>query len=260
VDRRRFAPSAADWAAVDLEAAARAAFAYLPAAAAIRVKVYPAIKPQPNTFVFETRTDPAIFFYLDPEVTAAKFHNTLVHEFHHIGIGGICPETPDTADAETALAWVGGFAVGRAMLAAAGAPYGHPHATSDSSERVVWDRDVARVSQDLPRLEEFFLAVADGRLRGDEQNRAGMAFINTDTVPQGPFYTVGYIMARTVESELGRDRLVRSSCDQLAFLAEYNEAAASYGRRTGESLPLWSATLLKRLQPAASAGRARQDS
>src|SRR3990172_11772713 len=67
----------AAWVTVDLTSAARHAFAYLPDAASIRVKVYPSIKPRSNTFVFETRTDPAIFFYLDPAVSPAKFENTL---------------------------------------------------------------------------------------------------------------------------------------------------------------------------------------
>ncbi|MGH7554833.1 MAG: DUF5700 domain-containing putative Zn-dependent protease, partial [Longimicrobiales bacterium] len=132
------------WATVDLATAARRALVYLPEQASIRVKVYPSIKPRTNTFVFEPRTDPAIFYYLDSAVSPAKFENTLIHEFHHIGHASACPEP--TLDArvedrnrELAVAWMGGFAEGRAVLAAAAATDVHSHATSDSSERAVWD-------------------------------------------------------------------------------------------------------------------------
>jgi hypothetical protein len=143
------------------------------------------------------------------------------------------------------------------MLAAAGGPGVHPHATSGAAERGVWERDVAQVGQDMRRLEEFFLAVANGGLRGEQQDRAGMSFIATDTVPQGPFYTVGYVLASTVEAELGRDRLVRTSCDPVTFLRDYNEAAARRNRGAGERLPLWSERLLRRFQEPASSRSTR---
>jgi hypothetical protein len=54
------------WKHADLTAAARRALAYLPDQARIRAKIYPVIKPQDNSFVFEVTTDPAIFLYLDP--------------------------------------------------------------------------------------------------------------------------------------------------------------------------------------------------
>jgi hypothetical protein len=252
LDRRAALHEAlAKWASINLSDAAMRAFAYLPDEARIRVKVYPSIKPRPNTFVFEPRIDPAIFFYLDPAVSPAKFENTLIHEFHHIGHASACPEPVPSAqendrDLSTALAWMGGFAEGRAVLAAAGAPEVHPHAVSDPSERAVWDRDVANVERDMRRLEEFFLALAAGRLSDEEQNRRGMSFISADTVPQGAYYTVGYVMARTVESQFGRARLVRSSCNPRMFIADYNEAAAL--SVSGEpKLPLWSEALIRRL-------------
>jgi hypothetical protein len=237
----------AAWASVDLTAAARRAFAYLPAHASIRVKVYPSIKPRTNTFVFEPRTDPAIFFYLDPSVSPGKFENTLAHEFHHIGLASACPESADTSALASVVAWMGGFAEGRAVLAAAGSPDAHPHATSDAAERAGWERDYANAARDLRRLEEFYQALADGALAEDEQTRQGMAFVTSEGVPQGPFYTVGYLMAKTIEQQLGRDRLVASTCDPPRFLADYNEAAARHHRATGEALPLWSEALLRRV-------------
>jgi hypothetical protein len=240
------------WATVDLRTAAERAFAYLPDHARIRVKVYPSIKPRTNTFVFETRTDPAIFYYLDPAVSPARFENTLIHEFHHIGVASACAEPAPGApvgdpNIEAALRWIGGFAEGRAVLAAAGAPDVHPHVTSDPSERAVWERDVANVERDMRRLEEFFLALVAGTVAEEEQTRRGMSFVGTESVPQGPLYTVGYVVARTVESQLGRARLVQSTCDPRTSLADYNEAAARLNRTADTKLPLWSDTLLARL-------------
>src|SRR5215813_602655 len=56
------------------------ALAYLPKDATVRAKIYPVIKPRENSFVFDVKDDPAIFLYLDPAVSAAKFENTLAHE------------------------------------------------------------------------------------------------------------------------------------------------------------------------------------
>lgn len=245
------------WASVDLMAAARRAFTYLPDHATIRVKVYPSIKPRTNTFVFEPRTDPAIFFYLDPAVSPAKFENILAHEFHHIGLASACPESVDTTALAAVVAWMGGFAEGRAVLAAAGSPDAHPHATSDRAEHAIWERDYANVARDMRRLEEFYHTVADGALADDELTRRGMAFVNTDSVPQGPFYTVGYLMARTVEQQLGRERLVASTCDPPRFLADYNEAAARHNRAARAQLPLWSEALLRRVGGVRAEGGGR---
>jgi len=68
------------WKQADLTAAAQRALAYLPARTRLRAKIYPVIKPKTNSFVFELETDPAIFLYLDPELTPAQFENTVAHE------------------------------------------------------------------------------------------------------------------------------------------------------------------------------------
>ncbi|HEU0078629.1 MAG TPA: DUF5700 domain-containing putative Zn-dependent protease [Longimicrobiaceae bacterium] len=238
------------WRAADLTAAARRAFAYLPAGATIRAKVYPSIKPRTNSFVWEARTDPAIFLYLDPELPAAKFENTVAHELHHVGVGTVCPADPDTTlprGLRDALAWMGGFAEGRAVLAAAGGPDVHPHAASSAAERAVWERDMANAERDVRRMEGFFLELLDGELPEEEQSRRGMAFVVSDSVPQGSFYTVGWLMASTVERRLGRERLVASLCDPRAFLADYQQAAREESRSAPKPLPLWSDELLRRI-------------
>jgi hypothetical protein len=75
-----------------------------------------------------------------------------------------------------------------------------------NSERAVWERDFASVGEDLPRLEAFFGALLDGKLSEEERNRQGMSFISTEEVPQGGYYTVGWLMSAVVERKLGRKR------------------------------------------------------
>jgi hypothetical protein len=240
----------AEWRKVDPTEAARRAFAYLPESAVIRARVYPSIKPRTNSFVFEPSTNPAIFLYLDPKVGPAKLENTIAHELHHIGVASVCRDTPADAapkNVKAALSWMSGFAEGRAVLAAAGSADVHPHAASDTADRAVWERDFAKVGEDLRRLESFFLAILEDKLTEEERDRRGMSFIATDEVPQGPFYTVGWLMASTVERELGRKRLVESLCDPAMFLSEYNRAASAQVKSGGGPLPLWSDTFLGRL-------------
>lgn len=241
----------ARWVAADPTAAARAAFLYLPAHARIRATVYPAIKPRTNSFVFEPRTNPAIFLYLDPAVSAPKFANTMAHELHHLGYANACPDPPPDSTVPSGVRaardWMGGFAEGRAVLAAAGGPDVHPHATSDSAERAVWERDVALVPRDLARLETFYLDLLEGRLSDEAARERGFTFVATDSVPQGAFYTVGWYMAAVVERELGRERLVATTCDPARFLSDYNRAAARVAARGEPPPPRWSDALLARV-------------
>jgi hypothetical protein len=150
----------ARWKLADATRAGSLALAYLPKDANIQAKIYPVIKPRENSFVFDVKTDPAIFLYLDPAVTREKFENTLAHELHHIGFGAACPRK-DAAektsqlpkDQQTLLTWIGGFGEGFAMLAAAGGPDVHPHAVSSAEDRARWDRDVANFNEDLKQVE-----------------------------------------------------------------------------------------------------------
>ncbi len=236
-----------DWRRADTAAAARLAQAYLPAGTRIRAALYPVIKPQTNSFVFETGTDPAIFMYLDPNVTRAKLENTLAHELHHIGYASACAGASSEDASEgvrTAMTWAGAFGEGLAMLAAAGGPAVHPHAVSSTRERARWDRDVANVSQDLKRLEAFFLDVIEARLTGDAVRDAAMGFFGV----QGPWYTVGWSMAVTIEEINGRERLLEVMCDPRLLIATYN-AAAMESTTSGKPRPLWSEALMTRLGP-----------
>jgi putative zinc-dependent peptidase DUF5700 len=225
----------------DVNAAARRALAYLPPGARIETKLYPMIKPATNSFVYGFGTDPAMFLYVDPAQSAAQFENQLAHELHHIGFATSCPAVDRTGLSETqrvVLERMGGFGEGLAMLAAAGGPRVHPHATSDSADRARWDRDVANVPADLERLQRYFLDALDGRLVTADSIRAvAMTFYGV----QGPWYTVGWRMAATIEERLGRARLVAAICDPRRLLATYDEAAR------GDE-PRWSDVLLAKLR------------
>jgi len=237
-----------DWRKADTQAASRLAQAYLPAGTRIRATLYPVIKPQSNSFVFETSTDPAIFMYLDPNVPHSKLENTLAHELHHIGYASACADDSSETTAEgvkAAMTWAGAFGEGLAMLAAAGGPAVHPHAVSPPGERARWDKDVANVAQDMKRVETFFLDVIEGRLTGEDAIRdVAMGFFGV----QGPWYTVGWSMAATIEEVNGRERLLAVMCDPRLLLATYNTAAMQ-STASGKPKPLWSEALMTRLGP-----------
>lgn len=233
----------AKWKRADLTRSGELALAYLPAGARIRAKIYPVIKPRDNSFVFDVKTDPAIFLYLDPSVSQKKFENTLAHELHHIGYGSGCPTAETTSaiaklspNAQAVLRWTGGFGEGFAMLAAAGGPANHPHDVSEAADRARWDKDVANFNADLKKVESFFVSVLDGKLTGDEVNRQGFSFFGV----QGPWYTVGWRMTALIEETFGKKRLIEVMCDQRLLLATYNEAATIYNRKAKEPLATWS--------------------
>ncbi|HKR10797.1 MAG TPA: DUF5700 domain-containing putative Zn-dependent protease [Pyrinomonadaceae bacterium] len=237
----------AKWKRADVTRSGELALAYLPAGARIRAKIYPVIKPRDNSFVFDVKTDPAIFLFLDPSVSQKKFENTLAHELHHIGYGGGCP-TAETAaaiaklspNAQAVLTWIGGFGEGFAMLAAAGGPSIHPHDVSEAAERARWDQDMLNFNTDLKKVESFFAGVLEGKLTGDEISKQGFSFFGT----QGPWYTVGWRMTSLIEETFGRKRLIEVMCDQRLLLATYNEAATIYNRKAKDPLVMWSDTVV----------------
>ncbi len=241
-----------DWSRLALDGVGRLALAYLPEGATLRGPIYPVIKKSTNSFVFELDTDPAIFLYVDPEVGAAKFANTLTHELHHIGSNSACGELPGVEqlnpDVRNAVDWLSGFGEGLAMLAAAGGPEVDPQAASDPEQKATWARNLARFDEDLVRLEAFFLDVAAGKLSDEERRQQGFTLINTDEAPQGAFYTVGWQMAAMVEQSLGREIIVRSVCDPRELLVAYNQVASASAAETAPPPALWSEMLLAKLR------------
>jgi hypothetical protein len=231
------------WAKEDLVSGARHVLLYLPDEAFIRAKVYIVIKPQTNSFVWEVATDPAIFLYLDSDVTAAKFANTVAHELHHIGYSSVKSGTNENLSpaAHRAVEWMGAFGEGFAMLAAAGSPDIHPHAESPQKDRARWDLDMANFDSDLKAVDRFFRDVIEGRLKTEREiNERGFSFFGI----QGPWYTVGYRMAVVIERHEGRVRLIECMSDPRRLLATYNRVAAELNARGGERLALFSPELL----------------
>ena len=235
------------WRSLDIHGAAERASAYLPRAAHIRASIYPVIKRSTNSFVFELDSDPAIFVHIDPERPIEELENVLAHELHHVGSAACPPPSGiDTlpAPAKRAVEWLSGLGEGLAVLAAAGGPDVHPHASSGARAWSVWERDVANFNRDVGRIEAFFTKLMAGDLAASEQREALFALINTDEVPQGPFYTVGWKMAALVERVRGPDVVVDAVCDPRLLLSAYNEIAASLSLPDGDSLALWSPEFL----------------
>ncbi|HEY0115455.1 MAG TPA: DUF5700 domain-containing putative Zn-dependent protease [Allosphingosinicella sp.] len=230
--RTALAETLTRWRAADLASAAARAAAYLPAGSRIKATIFPMIKPRPNSFVFDLENDPAIFLYLDPAVPPERFTNIVAHELHHIGFASACSGRSPRQLAPAAAAieqWSSALGEGVAMLAAAGGPEVHPHASSPAEDRARWDGDVARFDSDFARLASFFSDIGEGRLTGDPLQRQAMSFFGV----QGPWYTVGWRMAQLIEREFGREALVPALCNRHALFLVYNLAAA---RR---SLPQW---------------------
>jgi Putative zinc dependent peptidase (DUF5700) len=230
------------WKSIDVNAVAQKPLEYLPQDARINAKIYPVIKPRENSFVFDVKTDPAIFLYLDPNVSKQKFENTLAHELHHIGYGTACPKGQASEqikqkplNVQTVIHYLGAFGEGFAMLAAAGGPDIHPHAVSDKNDRERWDRDVANFNEDLKKVEKFFLDVLANRLSEEEISKTVSSFFGV----QGPWYTVGWKMCVLIEKTFGRAALIDAMCDQRKLLPLYNRAATKYQPKSDSRLALW---------------------
>jgi hypothetical protein len=247
--REALQETVADWRALDLEAAAARALAYLPAGSTLRGTIYLVIKRATNSFVFEVDTDPAIFLYVDPEIGTAKLANTLAHELHHIGGSRNCAQPEGynelPPEARDAVDWLSAFGEGLAMLAAAGGPDVDPQAASGATERAAWQRDLAHFDRDVERLGAFFSAIVRGELSDEERRQQGFSFINTDEVPQGAFYTVGWKMAAEIERRKGHEMVVAAVCDPRILLTAYNEVTA--GAPGDSATPPWRRELIDRL-------------
>jgi hypothetical protein len=129
------------------------------------------------------------------------------------------------------------------MLTAAGGPGAHPHAVSEPEERARWDRDMQNAEADLERLEAFFLATLDEELTEEETRKTAFSFYGV----QGPWYTVGWLMAVTIEEVFGRPRLIECFCDPRRLLGTYNAAAREHNGEGADPLPLWSDSVVSRL-------------
>lgn len=247
----RLRNSVDDWKAIDVSTAARRAAAYLPAGLPLRATLFPVVKQRSNSFVFDLDADPAIFMFVGGDPTSEeKLANTLAHELHHVGTAR-CPQPAgyDTLEppVQRAVDWLSAFGEGVAMLAAAGSPDIHPHASSPPREWAVWERDVARFDPDLVSLEAFFQSILDGVGTEESQRQELFSFINTEDVPQGAFYTVGWKMAAMIERVAGREALVAAICDPRELLSRYNAVSSEISREPDAELARWSPAFLRAL-------------
>jgi hypothetical protein len=231
------------WTDAAIAAAAERALAYLPAGSTFRATIFPMIKIKPNTFVFDLDKDPSLFYALNPDEPPVKFANTLAHEMNHIGLAQNCPveKLPGTPGVQAMRRWVGSFGEGLAMLAAAGGPNFHPHAESSAKERALWDSEAAKFGDYVRQQNGFFRSVVAGTA-GDQQT-VDKAMFGYFGEAQGPWYTVGYRMAVTIERNLGRPSVVDSFCHPSKLLQTYNRAAALEQKRTGKRLAIWDPAL-----------------
>jgi hypothetical protein len=232
-----------EWRRADFQGIASRMLAYLPSRATVRATVYPVIKPQHNSFVWELDKDPAVFFYLDPAISAAQFENNAAHELHHVGLHSISREYETLIarlpeQVRLAADLMGCFGEGFAMLAAAGSPDIHPHVASSPEDRRRWDRDMAGFDSDLRTVDGFFRDVASGKLSSGEANDRAMAFFGV----QGPWYTVGYRMAASVERQYGRQALLECMEDPRKLLATWNQIAAGNAKWSDDLLQAVEAT------------------
>ncbi|MBA2734284.1 MAG: hypothetical protein H0U54_15570 [Acidobacteria bacterium] len=250
----------AAWKHADMTEAGRRALAYLKKDTRIRAKIYPMIKPRENSFVFDVKNDPAIFLYLDPGKSKEIFETELAHELHHIGYISSCPSRQTSEEmarlpqtAQNVLTWVSAFGEGFAVLAAAGGVKAHPHAASLPEDRARWDREMTNVNEDFKKVEKFFVDVLENRLTEEERVKMARSFYGV----QGPWYTVGWKMAVTIEKAYGRAKLIECMCDQRKLLSTYNKAAAKHNRSTREPLALWSSSLVKTIGESKGLAHAR---
>ena len=240
--RASLADAVAHWSTVDLDAIASRVFAYLPADAKLVATIYPVIKPKPNSFVNFDDHGAAIFVSVDPARSAEDFDNTIAHELHHIGFASIkdapCSAAPAICEARK---WSGAFGEGFAMLAAAGGSEIHPHRFSPPADRARWDHDVAAFDADLAKLQAFFTDVLSGKLDSAAAGEAAGELYGV----QGPWYTVGWVMASSIERCFGRPRLIEAMHRSWTVLGLWNETRARCPTKTGTATAVWDPAVVR---------------
>ncbi|HLJ75229.1 MAG TPA: DUF5700 domain-containing putative Zn-dependent protease [Thermoanaerobaculia bacterium] len=220
-----------DWRRADLDGAAKRALAYLPPGAKIAATVYPVIKPQHNNFVFEGN---AIFMTVEDQ-PRERFEAIIAHELHHIGFDSACGGHPDTP----LINWITAFGEGFATLAAGGDR--DPERMMKPDVEAAFKEGLRDYNKHFREVEKFFLDIVDGRLTGDAIRDRGFQFFGL----VGPWYTVGWKMAVTIEQKRGRRALIDAMCDPRTLFATYNKAA-------GPDLPKWDERLIKAVMKPSS--------
>lgn len=234
------------WSRVDVSALGEQSMRYLPPEATIKACVYPLIKPRPNSYVWDTQTDPAIMLYLDPSERPKRLSKTVIHELHHIGFASCCPNEsfkdwvghlPEQR--KQAIEWTEAFGEGYAVLAAAGGPKNDPMAAYEIDVRNAWNHGIIHLAEDMRTLTVFLTDCATGKLSHDLAESTGMGFFGV----QGPWYTVGYVQATTIERVFGHEKLMACFEDPRMMLPTYNQAVTLLPRGVRRP-PMWSHDLI----------------
>ena len=152
---------------------------YLPEGARIRAKIYPVIKPRDNSFVFEVKTDPAIFLLPGPCRSSGEAREHSSAQSSTTSASGGAARAPLSRRRSRSsreppgppCSGCGGFDEALAMLAAAGGPRSPP-SVSPAADRERADRDVARFPDDLREVEAFLRDVPARQLTEEEAQKA----------------------------------------------------------------------------------------
>jgi hypothetical protein len=89
-------------------------------------------------------------------------------------------------------------------------------------------------------VNQFFIDIIRGDLRNDAVAHEASTFYGY----RGPWYTVGYLMATTIEKQFGRAALVETLKDPRLFVGRHNEAARR-SEKGGLDLPVFSPEVLE---------------
>jgi hypothetical protein len=106
-------------------------------------------------------------------------------------------------------------------------------------------------NQDLRTLDQFFLDVIHGKFKSkNEIDEKAFTFFGA----QGPWYTVGYKMAVTIEKQYKRSTLIDCMVDPRKLLVTYNQAARILNEqkadsKSAEPLALFSPELIRAIAP-----------
>jgi hypothetical protein len=95
------------------------------------------------------------------------------------------------------------------------------------SYRLLWDLGAERFADNLEELNQFFLDTVRGDLLNDAVAHEGRIFFGNG---DGPWYTVGYRMALTIERKFGRTALVATLADPRQFVSKTTEVKARAAR------------------------------
>lgn len=234
------------WAQIDFRSLAAKASYYLPEGARLDASVYPLIKPKQNSFVWDVTNKPAIMLYLDPAMTPEEVAMTVCHELHHIGYANSCPSSEFSAwvkrqstSLQEAWKWAGALGEGYAVLAAA-SDRNRPVNAAKEDVKAAWDDGMSHLARDLSLVARFLSGTATGEWDIDAAGAKAREFYGT----QGPWYTVGFVVATTIEEAFGRRALIKVYEDPRQVFTQYNAAV----RKLKKDLPVWPQTLINSMK------------